>query len=103
MKLYSFYPSVEDVDDNTIVIAKDIFKDRETVKVITHPTDGKILTLKVLKVAKIVTATNDKDESFIDISNDHIGISWNNLSYLSDGYPRLLSVFKIDKNDLKGA
>lgn len=93
MELYSFYPSVEDVDDNTIVIAKDIFKDGKTVKVITYPTDGKILALKVLKVAKIVAFTNDKDEPFIDISNDHVGISWNNLSYLTDGYSKLLSVF----------
>ena len=101
MELYSFYPSVEDIDDNTIVIAKDIFKDGDTVKVITYPTDGKILTLKVLKVAKIVTPTNDKDEPFIDISNDHVGISWNNLSYLTDGYSKLLSVFKAGKEDLK--
>lgn len=95
MELYSFYPSVEDVDDSTIVIAKDIFKDGETIKVITYPNNGKILTLKVLRVAKIVAATNDKDEPFIDISNDHVGISWNNLSYLADGYSKLLSIFAV--------
>lgn len=99
MELYSFYPSVEDVDDNTIVITKDIFKDGETVKVTTHPNNGKILTLKVLKVAKIVAAANDKDEAFIDISNNHVGISWNNLSYLTDGYSTRVLIFKVDKND----
>lgn len=101
MELYSFYPSVENVDDNTIVIAKDIFKDGDTVKVISYPTNGKILTLKVLKVAKIEIPTNNKDEPFIDISSDHVGISLNNLSYLTDGYSTLLSVFKPSKEDLK--